>query len=166
MHNFANLWPKKWNPLFPSSTSRSKLDPLRNLASASSPGYTFTNRICFSLASCFPGNKATLPWSEHFVPFAVWLSDKARSLGEMKKTASNHKHFKDPKWCLNKRELHWGGLAVDGVSGGITATLHRRPAKTTGSWRSYPCSREQMSDAPTGKITIKLQSGKRRMEEK
>lgn len=41
--NFAHLWPKKWDPFFPSSTSQSKLDPLRNLASASPPGYTFTN---------------------------------------------------------------------------------------------------------------------------
>ena len=143
MHNFANLWPKKWNPLFPSSTSQSKLDPLRNLASASS-GYTFTNRICFSLASCFPGNKDTLPWSEHFVTFEVWLSDKACSLGEMKKTASKHKHFKATQVVPYKRELHWGGLAVDGASGSITATLLCLQAKTAGSWRSYPCSREEM----------------------
>lgn len=166
MHNFANLWPKKWNPLFPSSTSQSKLDPLRNLASASS-GYTFTNRICFSLASCFPGNKDTLPWSEHFVTFEVWLSDKACSLGEMKKTASEHKHFKATQVVPYKRELHWGGLALDGASAAsppLSFADRRRPraleeAILVAEKRWEWCS-------PTGKITIKLHPGKRRMEEK
>ena len=141
--NFAHLWPKKWDPFFPSSTSQSKLDPLRNLASASPPGYTFTNGSVSPLQTV---SLATKPPFHDQSTVSLLKFDFLRRPARLGRWRKQHPktNISDTRVGLYKRELRWGGLSVDGVLAGVTAALPRRRAKTVGSWRSYPCSREQM----------------------
>ena len=113
--NFAHLWPKKWDPFFPSSTSQSKLDPLRNLASASPPGCTFTNGSVSPLQTVSLATKP--PFHDQSTVSLLkfdFLRRPAR-LGRWRKQPPKT-NISDTRVGLYKRELHWGGLSVDGVS--------------------------------------------------
>lgn len=100
-HRILHLWPGNTAPpphLWITYDSK-KLASLRKLASISSLSYKFTTQIHSPFKNGFLSNWTTVTWSELFVTFEVWLSDRSSGPGE---TTSKHNISKTLKcWISN-----------------------------------------------------------------